>query len=797
MAKRKNQTDAESKANDISQLKHLDTVLHELLDDNDATLTGVRRDTEVNRIHSRFNELIRNDSYSVMKSKSSNQSTYDYLVNALIGRHDPKFDNNLNSKNLTDNQKEIMKRAQLENIFSTTDMNAAAMFLNGSSDVMHICDEVESVCAYMYQLDEAINILRDNVLNNEQVIRDFPFDITFDTVDDKATQYVKTVKDALIDVNYNQKLNDHVVPKTIKFGRYYMMIIPYSEIGTKMLSSRVNQTHNIFSIYTAESATESNTQIPVTENAEYASILEGINQLLDEAYVNMDPSTLKKFGLKESYQKVVEYNLQNILVSDENTPPNVTGISESLFDTMTDDLKGKVKNALIRSNKLAMGGNGLVNSFNMKDVKDEDKHFSDSTIDTSQLSETPGCYIRMVDPRQLVPIKIFDFVLGYYYFENYDYARMGTSITDILSNQINFQDHNLVVDNIVSGVLKNLKYGDILHGDNNFKAMILNCIFYAERRNNPIRIKFVPNEYIVEFKTNCDQDDNGQPVLLRSLVFARLYTSLLLFMVTTLITKSTDTEFYYLKESALSQSYEDQVADIIEQFRNSNVDISQVLSGDLMHGNRAINKRYFMSVGTADQKPFDVEVVSGQNVDTHNEFLTDLKKMAIGATGVPAVAVDYMDEVEFATILKMTNTKTLNRSNNIQKDLNGPITQSVKLIVKYNKPGIIPDNVLDTLKCTLKPANTINNNVSSDEINNVQATVDSMVETYFKGQDTEIPDDMKFVREESRKRLIMKLSSSLPWGELERMMEDIKIEAKRQEYENKMKSQETSDDSSM
>ena len=70
-----------------------------------------------------------------------------------------------------------------------------------------------------------------------------------------------------------------------------------------------------------------------------------------------------------------------------------------------------------------------------------------------------------------------------------------------------------------------------------------------------------------------------------------------------------------------------------------------------------------------------------------------------------------------------------------------------------------------------------------------------MVETYFKGQDTETPETMKFVREESRKRLIMRLSSSLPWGELERMLDDIKIEAKRQEYENKMKSQEPSDDS--
>ena len=795
MAKRKTQTDAEVKSADVNQLKQLDSVLHNLLDDNDATLTGVRRDVEVSKIHSRFSDLMRDDTYNVMKSKSTNQSVYDYLVDVLVGRNNPNYENTVKNSNLNDSQKAILKRAQLENIFSATDMNAAALFLNGSSDVMHICDEVESVCAYMYQLDEAINILRDNILNNEQVTRDFPFDITFDSADDKAIQYVQTIKDALNDVKYNQKLNDHAVPKTIKFGRYYMMIIPYSEIGTKMLSSKINQTHNIFGVYAAEStATENNTIIG--DNDDYSSILESVDTLLDGVYENIDPSILKKVGFKDSYKSVIEYNLKNILVSEEDTPPNITGISESAFDGMTADLQSKVKNAIMYSNYLATGGNKSYKSyFSNAKVKDEDKHFSDSTIDTSALSETPGCYIRMIDPRQLVPIKIFDFVLGYYYFENYDYARMGTSITDILSNQINFQDHNMVIDNMVNGVLKNLKYGDILKGDNNFKAMILNCIFYAERRNNPIRIKFVPTDYVVEFKTNCDQDDNGQPVLLRSLVYARLYTSLLLFMITTLITKSTDTEFYYLKESALSQSYEDQVADVIEQFRNSNVDISQVLSGDLMHGNRAINKRYFMSVGTADQKPFDIEVVSGQNVDTHNEFLTDLKKMAIGATGVPAVAVDYMDEVEFATILKMTNTKTLNRANNIQKDLNGPITESVKRIVKYNKPGIIPDEILDTLQCKLKPCNTINNNISSDELNNVQATVDSMIETYYKGQDTEIPESMKFVREEARKRLIIKLTSSLPWGELENMQEDIMIDAKRQEHENKLKSQSTDNES--
>ena len=41
------------------------------------------------------------------------------------------------------------------------------MFLNQSSDIYHICDEIESICAYLYQLDEAVLIYRDNIMNGD------------------------------------------------------------------------------------------------------------------------------------------------------------------------------------------------------------------------------------------------------------------------------------------------------------------------------------------------------------------------------------------------------------------------------------------------------------------------------------------------------------------------------------------------------------------------------------------------------------------------------------------------------
>ena len=72
-----------------------------------------------------------------------------------------------------------------------------------------------------------------------------------------------------------------------------------------------------------------------------------------------------------------------------------------------------------------------------------------------------------------------------------------------------------------------------------------------------------------------------------------------------------------------------------------------------------------------------------------------------------------------------------------------------------------------------------------------------MVETWYKGQNTENPQMIEFEKEEMRKRMIMTMSPSLPWGELKRIENDVKIEARMRYEKNKlMTKQEESDDSS-
>ena len=86
-----------------------------------------------------------------------------------------------------------------------------------------------------------------------------------------------------------------------------------------------------------------------------------------------------------------------------------------------------------------------------------------------------------------------------------------------------------------------------------------------------------------------------------------------------------------------------------------------------------------------------------------------------------------------------------------------------------------------------KTNNTINNNIIGDELNNNIATADNMVETFYGNNAESNSPTVPYEKDEMRKRLIMKMSSSLPWGFMEEELADVKLEAKRRMEEEKIK----------
>lgn len=738
------------------ELRSMNVSLNTNLDDEIQALSGDDRSDRIKTTLDKYNDLIKNNVYIGTKPVNiTAKNAFNSILGGLIG------DNTGQKINTGDPNRDkfLNDRTSLERIFTGTDSQVASYFLSTNSNIVHICDEIESICTYMYQLDEAVDIMRDHVVTCEDVNEDIAVTITFPpTVNEvDASKYALIVKNAMTDSGVHKKLRDHVIPKSIKFGTCYLMIIPYSEIGVKMMTKDLTS--------------------KLVEGTSYDNLVGEIENL----YKPLTESVTDDAESSHIPDQLLE-NLNNIYVCESDTPPNVTGFDSATVGKMPDDLKELVSRAMKKQKVSRFSG--------VKKTKSEDVKFADGTVDPTKLDDIPGCYIKSVDPRQIIPIKVMDCIIGYYYFENYDYSKMGTTLSDILSNNVNFNDRNVVIDNIVQTILKRLRYGDLIAGDDNFKNLILNCVLYAERRNNPLRIKFVPTEYVVPYATNIDEEGNGRPVLLKSLFFGRLYVSLLLFLVTTIVTKSTDTEFYYLKENALNNTqFPNQVDDLINQFQESNIDPLMIANGNLLHGNRAVNKRYFMSTGTGDIKPFEVELMSGQNVDTHNDFLNDLKKMAISSTGIPSVGVDLVDEVDYATMYTMSNIKTLKRTNNIKSDMDIPYTETAKLITRYTKPNAIPDDILDNMTCTFNKSKVIQNNLTADAFGNAQQIAKGMVETYYEADGREIQPIEQLKMNKIAKQLTIQMTPSLPWGLINEFDDDATIGAKQTQLNDKLNSE--------
>lgn len=836
------------KNNDTTALNKLNSInkeLSDLLRGESIALNGgdVKRAEEILGIHNRYNDVIQRDYQGIRSSKDPNDSTYEYITNAILGRgrNYSNAEKMFGDKRFSTGNKaqdNMLKNGQLDKLFTMGDSQVANYFLSSTSDIVHIYDEIDSVCGYFYQLEEAILLTRDNVLRAEQVNEDLSINIEFPGVTEDTSSYVSIVKKALEYQNISIKIRDHVAPKAIKYGNYYIMVIPYSEIGSKLMALNGQNGNVGYGGYPFYESTDTHALFEsVSEHNELNSCMESVSTLFESFDENMEMDDSGKEKLSKKAQEtldIIKENVSKIYVCEDTSIPDIEGLgthkklndyitkgmidaiknSEKSLSSLTPETQSKIKikvnsdfdNGAFKNIKKDMEdidtSNLDADSFNklIEDAKKKSNRtattptFGDnndqiSEKDLTHSEDMIGCHIKLVDPRQLYPIKIFDYIIGYYYFENYDSSRMGTSVTDIMSNQMNFDQRSMVIDEIVNSVLKNLRYGDVLKGDNQLRSMILNCILYAEKRDNPIRIKYVRPDYVIPWKTNLDENGNGQPTMLRSLLYARLYTSLMLFYTTAIITKSTDSEFYYLKESALDGQINNQISDMMDQLEDSNVDPIQIANGNILHGNRAINKRYFVNMGTSEIKPFEIDVVSGQNIDLHNDFLTDLKKMAIGSTGVPAVMIDYVDEIEYATMLGMANIKHLVRCNGIKKDFNGPLTQTAKILTKNCFPHVIPEHILDKMTISLRESKVINNNMTMQQLNDNIGMCESMVKTWVGGDNTNPPEITQFVIEDMTRQLVIAQTPAAPWELMPDMYKQAVMRAKQTQLFNKVAAQ--------
>ena len=185
----------------------------------------------------------------------------------------------------------------------------------------------------------------------------------------------------------------------------------------------------------------------------------------------------------------------------------------------------------------AFGGIGALN----EDIN----RTSDGTMDPNAKGSkfnTIGTYIKYIDASRIVPVKVYNQIVGYFHVHDMTASKKMRNMNDTdnmlvgsvnLFANINMNDNKresavrMITDVISDGILSNFS-NRFVNNNQDFKRLIADCIVANGMINNNLNIQFIPAHHIIPFIVNENEEGFGESVLADALFPARLLLDLLI-----------------------------------------------------------------------------------------------------------------------------------------------------------------------------------------------------------------------------------------------------------------------------
>ena len=540
----------------IKSLQKLNQTFTDFVSDMRYNTTGssLEREKELERLNAGIDNILHKEIADMGEFTGQDVSTFLYK---LLNDHERERGSNIKSA---------------EDIFTSQDGQTVIQFFYERYKNRNLLyEDLNMVSEQLFQLNEAIMATRDAIVTSDDMSKLVSRQLDFHNntlVNNEKDNYIATVEAMEKEHKLLLKLKDHIIPKTLTYGSYFVYTVPYSKLFEGFEKKK------------QEDAAK-NPTFKTTKTTEAASLVtESGIELIDESFITdfKKDNNIPTVDVKKVVTEVNEYLSNITIIKNEMGIPVVEGVDISaLADHL--DMDENLASA-------------------MKDVKKKSKDkgkdkgnvtYSDGTVDlkikTSDFSGVSGCYIKTLDPRKVIPIKIMDTVLGYYYLHEAP-MQMKTSFTTNITigpssskmfssgpEQLEHQFLSRITDRIVKSFDKKF-----LETNVQFKELILNCLRYNDLYKKQIKFEFIPVDYITEFKINEDENGNGVSVLYRSLFYAKLYLAILIFKMITIITRSTDTRIYYVKNSGFDQDITNQLQQTARSIKEKQINFMDLMS---------------------------------------------------------------------------------------------------------------------------------------------------------------------------------------------------------------------------
>lgn len=611
-------------------------------------------------------------------------------------------------------------------------------YLSYSNNIQKYRD-INMVVRMIPQFQEALDSMTDAVIASDN----FNNLVSFST-DEDVIDRVKT-----LDQKYGlfEKLRQSIF-EALEYGRSYTAVIPYKKAFEKFKLKNLEYRK----AYEAKNSTHDSNKLK-----------ESIETLLESSNINMGNSSgSHKEDIINGYKSNVETFLENITICEDS----MALLESSNIIALQEVSKAKNKKAE-RLSKLQNKGN--------KQPKQETKPTVDGLLNTTskiKLGEdnVTGCIVKNLEIEKIVPIRIDETILGYYYIEDtgiLDNMQMSTNDPVLALNSIhaaadrsteferaNGQFFKQMSDIITDALIKDKGF---LKDNVAFKEQIYAILKYGNMLDKSIKITYLPADQVIEF-------GEGHSMIERSLFYAKLYLALLITNIMIKITRGYDKRIYTVK-SSVPADIANSTYSAIKEIKKDQRSITMISDTNKILNTAGKTSDIFIPVDSSGNKAIDYDVMAGQDVQIKDELLEFLEDRMLAGTGTPTPLIQASTDVDFAKTLQMLNTKFLRRTLSNQRTLNPPTNELVNSVNAADQGLSIEDDAYEVINVEYLPPSALGINAMNEQVGNAKDLVDILVRTFT---DSGIYSDE--IAGEFTKDLMKDICTLLPWAKYEEML---------------------------
>lgn len=408
-----------------------------------------------------------------------------------------------------------------------------------------------------------------------------------------------------------------------------------------------------------------------------------------------------------------------------------------------------------------------------------------SKMNQSGKFDVSGLYIKFIDAKNVLPIKIFDQLVGYFYVRTKPTGTKKNAYQTRTANTSIFNGNNMsetkkdaainaIADVISTGIMANFS-PEFVNSNAGFKEIIAECLISNGFANNDFNIQFIPATDMIRYIVNEDENGNGESMLADSLFPARLLLEYITSKLLTYFNKGGNKQIAHVHKGPIDANADNQIQRVLRMLQESNITFNDLLSSSMVFSKFTRDSNMQLPTSRNGDKIVEFEQIDGQDVDMHTPMEEFLEKMAIQGMHIPDTFMDRISDTGFSRQIISDHIELAEIVSGYQSELEEPTTMLYRKLVEASN---LPDNLKSigrSLEYKLPRPKALQNANGGEFVSSEQNYAENLANILYG------PDTSNEAENKKRAKFISRATKeSLPfidWAKYEQMMDDAAIDA--------------------